>query len=308
MKLPALILTLILTQLAATSTSIADESQHNDEAGSHFDKILASRPTARTPSYTLNYSLSAETDFDDVDGNFSYSQLTLQGGLYKPIKLHQNHTIIINSAFTRTNLQTDTFLSDLDLYELSLNFRWIYSKPGSRWAWVSSLSPSITSDLGEVSSESFALDGIAGFNYQKSASFSWLGGFVFFLNDFEKRIFPGIGFRWRPDVATELEYTGIRLRGSWQPSDDWIWRFDARPAGGTWHINENNQDLNIDVDSYQVGIGVEHRLTKKLWLGLTGGITLGNELEIETSSGRRLFREDAETGWFGQLGLRLTVW
>lgn len=289
-----------LSLLADTVIDVPEESG--------IDRHLASRPTARVPSYFLDYTTTSDTDFDDVDGGFSFTQLSIDGGICAPLKFNDKNTLIIKSTYERTDLETDTMLGDQDLHTLKVHFRWIYSDSASKWSWITLLSPGFSSDGGSLSSDDFSLNGVAGFGYKKSDKFSWLGGVAFFTNDFESRIFPGIGFRWRPADNAELEYTGIRLKGSWQPSDDWIYRFDARPGGGTWHIREGGEDLNVDVDSYQIGFGVERRLTEKLWLNLTGGVTVGNELEIESDSGKEIFREEAEAGWFAQIGVRLAVW
>lgn len=306
----------IITSLAISLPSILWAETTGDTVGedsgeSGMEELLSARPTARIPSYFLNYKETSTNDFDDVDGGFSYSQLSIDGAICTPIKFNSNHTLIIKARYRNTDLDIDTALGGLDLHDLHdvrVDFRWVYSVAGSKWSWVNVLSPGVATDGGSIGSDDFSLNAVFGVGYQKSEKFRWLGGIAFFANDFETRAFPGIGFTWRPADNAELEFTGIRLRGSWQPSDEWIYRFDARPGGGTWQVEENGEEFNVDLDSYQIGFGVERRLTKKLWLNFTGGITLGNEIEVETSAGQRVFQEDAEAGWFGQLGIRLAIW
>lgn len=290
--------------LAAPFTATADDS--SDRVS--ISNFLLSRSPATAPSYRLDYNVASEVDFDDVNGSFSYSSLSLKLPLTAPIHFNSNNALLIGTSYTSTTIETDTSLGDLDLHDLRLNLRWIYQEPGSNWSWMTVISPGIATDGGHIGSDDFSVNGRIGFRYAKSDRFAWLGGVAFFTNSYENRIYPGLGFQWRPTDETQLDFTGISLKGSWQPSDDWIFRFDARPAGGTWNIDESGQSLDLDLDSYQVGIGMERRMSNKVWLGLSGGITLANELEAETSSGRRLFEEDADGGWFAQLGIRATVW
>ena len=124
----------------------------------------------------------------------------------------------------------------------------------------------------------------------------------------ETRVYPGIGFQWRPCDNMQVDYTGIGVKASWMPSDDWIFYAEANPASGYWNIEEGGESLNLKLQSYQVGVGAERRLSERTWLGAYAGVTLANELEVETTSGDRVFKEDADAGWYARLGLRVTVW
>ncbi len=280
-----------------------------DDAGRvSIGDFLLSRAPAMAPSARLEYSVASEVDFDAAAGGFSYERVALDVPLMAPYHLNDCHAITMNAAYEVTDLQTDTFLDDMNLHDFRLNIRWMYHQPGSKWAWMTLLSPGLASDGEALDGDDFSLDGQAGFRFTKSPRFAWLGGLVFFNNSMETRIYPGIGFQWRPNDALAIHFTGPILKVSWQPHEDWILRAGIRPGGGNWNVEDKGASFDVKLRSYQAAIGVERRLSDKIWLGLWGGVTFANELEIETASGRRLLNQDADSGWFVKLGIRRAIW
>jgi hypothetical protein len=270
--------------------------------------FLLSRTPAMAPSAHLEYSVASEVDFDAAAGGFSYDRLNLKVPLMAPYHLNNCHAVTLGVEYEATGLQTDTFLKDMDLHDFRLNIRWMYHQPGSKWAWMTRLSPGMATDGEGMDGDDFSLNGQMGFRFNKSPRFAWIGGLVFFMNSMETRIYPGIGFQWRPNDELQIHFSGPTLKVSWQPHEDWILRADIRPGGGNWNVENKGEGFDVKLRSYQAAIGVERRLSDKTWLGLWGGVTFANDLEIETASGQRLFNEDADTGWFVKLGIRRAIW
>ncbi|MGJ8678178.1 MAG: DUF6268 family outer membrane beta-barrel protein [Akkermansiaceae bacterium] len=301
MKLKLLITSLLL---AGPLTAWADDASDSVS----ISDFLLSRSPATAPSYRLDYTSASEVDLDDVDGKFSYQSLRLDAPLTAPLHFNRNNALLIGLTYNNTGLDTNSVLGDLDLHDLRLNLRWIYRDQGSKWSWMTVLSPGIVTDGSDIGSDDFSINGRVGFRYAKSDRFSWLGGAVFFVNSLETRVYPGIGFQWRPTDELEIDFTGIGFKASWQSSDDWIFYANSGPAGGYWNIEEGGESLNLKLQSYQIGVGLERRLAEKVWLGAYVGATIFNELELETASGNSLFEEDAETGFYAKLALRVIAW
>lgn len=296
--------TLLPIFLITSSLSVsAEEAGRANAGGFEFPRL-----TAAAPSINIQYSTASEVDFDDAAGGFSYQRLAFERPLLKPIRLNGRNIIMLSTAYEATQLDTDTFLGDVDLHDLRFNIRWIYKQPGSKWTWGANFSPGIATGGGGIDMDDFSLNGQLGFSYQKSPHFAWIGGLVFFHNSMETRIFPGIGFQWRPSADFQFTWAGPNLKMLWQPHDDWLLHAYIEPGGGNWNTEKNGESFDVKMRSYQAAIGVERRLADKIWLGLWGGATFGNELEIETASGKRLFNEDADMGWFVKLGVRKVIW
>lgn len=270
--------------------------------------FMLSRSPAIAPSTRIDYTLASEVDFDSVSGGFSYERLDLSIPLAAPLYLNDCHALVFALDYDATWLDTDTALGDMDLHDLRLSIRWMFRQPGSRWSWTTVLSPGIATDGESINGDDFVLSGQAGFRYRQSERFAWLGGVVFFVDSMETRIFPGLGFQWMPKDNVFVRLSGPNLQVSWQPHDNWILHAGISSGGGTWNVEQNGSSFDVRLKSYQAAVGVERRLTDKVWLGLWGGATFANDLEIETASGNNLFNEDAEAGWFVRLGIRKVVW
>ena len=273
-----------------------------------IDDFLLTKAPATAPSVRVSYTLGSEADFDSAVGGFSYKGTELDIPLRAPHYLNDYHALTFGAIYKATWLDTDTFLNNMDLHEFRLKLRWMYRQPGSQWSWMGLLQPGLATDGSSIDMDDFILDGQLGFRYAKTSRFAWIGGVVVFYNSMETRVYPGIGFQWQPSDKVTVSLTGPNFKASWQPHDDWILYAGAKAAGGTWNVRDNGQDFDVRVRSYQAGIGVERRLADKIWLGLWGGVTFANDLEIETASGRELFDDDADIGWFMKLGIRRAIW
>ncbi|MCP5537020.1 MAG: hypothetical protein H7A51_12435 [Akkermansiaceae bacterium] len=270
--------------------------------------FLLSRSPATAPSTQLDYSMATEVDFDAAAGGFSYQRQELDVPLTAPMHINRCNAVNLGVVYEATQLDTNTFLGNMDLHDFRINIRWIYRQPGSKWGWMALLSPGLATDGEGVNADDFSINGQVGFRYTKSPGFAWLGGVVFFSNSFDTTVYPGIGFQWKPSDDVQVTWAGPSFKASWQPHQDWLLHATFGSAGGNWNVENSGGSFDVKLRSYQAGVGVERRLSDKIWLGLWGGATFANDLEIETASGKRLFNQDADMGWFVKLGVRRIVW
>ena len=63
---------------------------------------------------------------------------------------------------------------------------------------------------------------------------------------------------------------------------------------GIWNLSQDGR--NLELESYQVSLGVERHIGGVWWLGAPAGVTLAYELDLEASSGNEILSEDAEDG------------
>ena len=273
-----------------------------------MNDFFLSRSPAVAPSASISYTLASEVDFNSVSGGLSYEQAELSIPLSAPMYLNDCHALVFGLDYTATWLDSDVMVRDMDLHDFRLSVRWMFRQPGSRWAWNARLSPGVATDGGNVSGDDFVISGQAGFRYKVSSRFAWLGGVVFFKDPLETRVFPGIGFQWMPKDNLTVRFSGPVLRVSWQPHDDWLVHAGVRPSGGAWNVRQSGGSFNVRLDSFEAGMGVERRLSEKIWLGFWAGATIANDLEIETTSGNRLFKDDLDTGWYARIGIRKILW
>lgn len=295
------ILPVLLCSLIATPEALSEERVS-------LSDFLLSRAPATAPSTKASYSMAGEVDFDSNPGGFSHERFELDVPFSAPHYLNDANAFMIGMDYIASWLDTDTDLGNMDLHDFRLKLRWMHRQPGSKWSWMTLLQPGLATDGNSIDSDDFSFNGQTGFRYSSSADFAWIGGVTVFYNSMETRVYPGIGFQWRPSDDLLVRLTGPSFKASWQPREDWILHAEVSPAGGTWNVEEAGADYDVRLRSYSAAIGVEHELSEKLWLGLWGGITFANDLDIDTASGTGVFDGDADEGWFVKLGIRRIVW
>ncbi len=270
--------------------------------------LLPNRSPATAPSASVDYTVVPELDFGSAAGGLSCARLELDMPLSKPLRINRRQMLVFSAGYEATWLDTDTFLGSMDLHDFRLKVRWLHSEPGRRWAWTALLEPGVGTGSGGGGGDVFSINGQLGFRYRKSPEFAWLGGVMFFHNSMDTRVYPGIGFQWNPSDDVVVRWAGTDFRASWQVHDDWLLHAGVWAGGGTWSVRQGGGGFSVRLRTFHAGLGVERRLTEKIWLGLWGGTTFASNLEIETAPGERLFKEDAETGWFVKLGIRRVFW
>ena len=172
--------------------------------------FLFKKSDAISPSYNLSYTIAYEVDFDNLPGYFSCERIKLNLLLSAPIRINSNTSLLVGFAYEYTNLDLELGSSfEEDLIDARLNFRWLYKPPGSNWSWSLGLSPRLVPDGNNISSDDFAINYNLGFRYKVSDGFAWTGG----VNSKENKVFPGIGFQWKSTDDTQLDFTGIGLKG-----------------------------------------------------------------------------------------------
>ncbi|MBK1792035.1 DUF6268 family outer membrane beta-barrel protein [Persicirhabdus sediminis] len=304
MKRPLLIFTLCCPSFAAAevenTTGMADE---------YFLK----RDDLNAPSAYLQFGWSGDSDFKSSDARISYTRLTMRTALYKPVQLTDNLRLLPTLRYESTWFDLDGIdaLNDVNVHTLAFSFNFFYNQPGSKWSFIATATPGISSDFSDVNGDDFYINGLVGAKYRWNDDFSLLIGAGSVRRLGGQLLLPAIGFEWRPSDCTYVSLRGPVFTAAWQPHEDWIIRAMVLPGGGVWNVKDKETSASYDIkqSNFQGGLLVERRLSQHVWLTAWGGLTFANEVEIETASGgNTVFEDDIENGWFVYTGLRVAVW
>lgn len=293
--------------LVTLAVSISAASADNSGSVSIKNFTLGADDT-NAPSAKLQFSGTSDMDFDDVNDSFSHQRLLLETPLGDLININDCNALSIGLRYEAAWLETNSFLGDMDLHDARISFTWIHHQPGSKWSFLAALSPGIASDLDGVDGDDFSLNGKAGFRYAVNERFAIVAGLGVDNTTGDRSLYPAIGFQWRPMDDVHVTLLGATFTASWQPHSDWLVRFGVWPAGGVWNVEQNGNSFDVSLRTYRAAIGVERRLSDKVWLSIWTGTTLANNLEVETASGGNIFDESAEGGLFFNVGLRVAAW
>lgn len=195
---------------------------------------------------------------------------------------------------------------DQDLHSISLSSFFIYSEKSSPWIFGGWARAEMASNFDTgTNGDAMSYDVIAGAAYKISDTLTvGLGAAAINLNN-DDEYYVGPAIDWKPNDCFHVGLLGPNAVASYTPGEDWEFSLRGDASGDEWDVDNGT---TLDLDSYRIGLYVDRRLTGDLWLRIGGGITVSNSLELETTNGDRLFKEDLGEGWFGEIALRLAVW
>ncbi len=151
------------------------------------------------------------------------------------------------------------------------------------------VSPGISSDFQNTSSESIRTSGMGMLIFAQSSELQWMFGVVY-LNRDDVRLLPAVGLNWSPDARTKLELTFPRprfLRQIAVSGETERWGYLAAEfGGGTWAI-ERTGGVNdvVTIRDYRLLVGMEYRQPlDRSWFWETG-LVIGREVDYSSNLG-----------------------
>ncbi len=272
------------------------------------EDFTVGKSDANAPSAKLQISSTSTMDFDSAAGGFSLDRMVLDMPIGGLIPLGDSNALGVGMSYEGTRLNTRLMLGDKNLHDLRLGITWYHHAQGSPWSLLATVSPGISSDFSKVSGDDFSLNWLSGVRYAWTDKFALVAGLGSDTSTGDDSVFFTLGFQWQATDDIYVSLVGATFIATWQPCEDWLWRVGVWPEGGIWNVENGGASFDVNLKSYRAAIGLEHRLRDKMWLTIWAGATFANELEIETTGGTRVFRDDAEMGWFVNLGLRVAAW
>lgn len=258
----------------------------------------------------LQWYSHGEVDADDGGPDMQMDQWRLQSSLGKPLTLTDSLFLLPGFRYEYTDFEgpaagLGTYSGDLHMAELPLLF--IYKPTGSPWSYNARLSPGIASDFESVDSDDFFFDVRVGAEYKFSDRLSINFGLAYSRITGEPEVLPYLGFEYDMNDQWQFALRGPTLEARYHMNESWIVRFIGEPGGGSWNIDTADSDY-LAVQSYRVGVSIEHEVIKDLWVTAGVGFTLANQVEWMNDSGSTIRKEDYDSGTYFTLGLRLRDW
>ena len=213
------------------------------------------------------------------------------------------------TALDFNDTPADFPIGDEDLHSLNLSAFAISMREGSPWIYGGWARAELATDFEDVGEDDFTFDlgGGAGYRFNEKFTLGF-GAVVLNLNG-DTRFFPGIGFDWMVNDQVRIGLYGPTFIAAYSFDENWLFSLRGDSGGGIWNIDDaDGRSHSIDLSSYRLGVYASRRLSGNLWLTAGAGATVGNDIRLTEPNGDRLFKEDMDTGLFGQITLRMKVW
>lgn len=147
---------------------------------------------------------------------------------------------------------------------------------GPGWSAMAILSPSFSSDSGNISGDSFSLMGIAMIGKEFNPTLSWNIGVVGMTRG-DMKVLPMLGVRWifAPDWELKLGFphTGV----SCKISEAFTLNAGASFHGGSYYLSKAPAaglgKTYLDYQEIRMGLSAEYQISKKISVVVDGGMT-----------------------------------
>jgi hypothetical protein len=260
-------------------------------------------------------SFSHAGDMDlDRGGSLSVPRFEIRSLLSRPITPAEGILVIPMFQYKFAQLDFDGTpanfpIGDEDLHSLNLSAFLLSSCKGSPWLYGGWVRAEMATDFQHIDGDDFTFDVAAGAGYKLNERFTLgFGGVLLNLNG-DTRFFPGVFFDWAATEQIRVGFYGPALVATYEHDDNWLFSLRGDSGGDVWNITDTGgASRSIDLTSYRLGLYASRRLTADLWLTVGAGATFGNEIELTRPKGDRIFKDDMDSGLFGQVSLRVIKW
>jgi hypothetical protein len=254
-----------------------------------------------------------DLEFDDSSAELDVSRYLVAGFLHKPVGIGGDWKFLsaLDAGVTTLDF-SDTpkgfAVGDEDLYRTALHGM-IYGKPADgRWLYAGWARANLATDFEEVDGDDFYFDVAAGAGYLVTDELMvGLGAAGLRLGN-DGMFVGGPFFYWKPTREIDVSLMGALFNAIWRPCDDWALALRVRPSGGSWNIDDAGLSRQVDLRSFSARLHLERRIWDELWLSVGVGYSFANQLELRTTGGGELFKDDLGGGLSTSVALRLRRW
>ncbi|NRB41017.1 MAG: hypothetical protein HRU20_21525 [Pseudomonadales bacterium] len=179
-----------------------------------------------------------------------------------------------------------------ELHNLAVSMEYIQRR--DKWTHVYLLEPGIYSDLDSISSDDLGLTARYTSLYHASDDWDYLMGLGAGRQFGEPRFYPLLGAIYHPSENFVFSITFPAMGLSYQFNPEWIFYSYLKPIGSQWNVSnvvplEAGFDAEGSVDfvaiGYQGVVGLERKVSKRLWCGFEIGQLFNQEYQFKDQGG-----------------------
>lgn len=244
------------------------------------------------------------------DGGGSVSKYRLGADVAVPLIMNERFKLTAGAIYRFDQFDFDGVPEplgggSLELHraELPLN---LWTDHSEKWKSWLRFQPGLASDFENVSGDDLTLTALALLAYKYSDTLTFAGGAYYSRDLGDSTVLPALGFIWEPSPRWIVGITAPRLEIIHAPTRDWLITANAFPSGGGWNVSgvsESGEDVDFNYSAIRTSLGIDRRLTGRLW----GFVDLGYEFaqEIELDGAGEDFSEDLDGNFFFNAGVKL---
>ena len=242
-------------------------------------EFVLARATTNVPFQPLgwlsakNYGAAELRTPGSADASVTYQQTSLSQAGFIPLLASSRDAVVIGEWVGWTHFQVDGSGSeDFSVLSVAVPLGWM-RQVSPDWQLASFVAP-----LGHKASSVGAdwyWEGMAGVfaRYARNEQVAWIFGFFADVSRDDKFYIPYVGATWIVDqrwtISAVLPWPAVL----YAPTGDTFFRLGVAPSGATWSTRQDGEVVAVDLDSWDLGLSVEHRLWGNVWGRVEAGVT-----------------------------------
>ncbi len=254
------------------------------------------------PGYMVDTTWVGSQDFE---GNLTGSFDTFELRTIIPVwstKVGEGGRLSMSLGYNWTQLEFAAG-ARYDLYTLEAQIGYFWNSPTSDWWGLGFVTPGLASDFNGLSGDDFQISALGLIGYEFTETFTLAGGvFANYANQ-DGMVLPALGFIWQPGAWT-VQVTPPFMVVGYTLTDDVTVSLSLYPSGGSWDLDDPNQQNTLKVSGWQSAASVIWKATDKLTVSVRAGMNFGGELEFRDNAERVIVDENLDPAPFGALNVR----
>ena len=272
MRRLALLLTLIATESRAAG--LEDWIQSFAQSDFRFNRSASNAPFA--PLGWASYAQYGNSDFSvpgNSDASVSYRQTSLTEAALVPVLINPRDALVVGEWVSLTRFDTDSStLGKFDAVSISLPLGW-GRQASEKWQYAAFVAPLGHKASLDNSPWYWEYMGGAFARYTASDSVSWVYGMYVDLSPVENFYIPYVGANWIINRQWTLSAIMPWPAVLYAPTTDTFFRFGVAPTGASWALQPKTNQVELNLDAWNLGISMEHRVHGRFWARIEAGIS-----------------------------------
>ncbi len=220
-----------------------------------------------------SYGKTRFTALDEALPRIEFKQTSLSQASLVPVMAGQRDAFAIGEWISASTFTTDAPLID-GFSSVSVGIPLCWARQASaKWQLAAFVAP-----LGHKASlhdSSWYWEGMGGAfgRFSPGGRLTWVFGFYADVSPDDDFYVPYVGATWianeRWTISAILPWPGV----TYAPTRDTFLRLGVSPSGASWAVSPRSGDIAMNLDSWNAGLSLDHRLWHNLWLHAESGIS-----------------------------------
>ncbi|GAB5450944.1 MAG: hypothetical protein Hals2KO_12720 [Halioglobus sp.] len=235
----------------------------------HDSDFVFPRAQSNAPMFPLaSIGVTAYTDSEvkNPDGAaLEYDINRTTQTAFLPIQMSRRDALIVGNYLSSSDFSVQNDNGDsFKVVSIGLPVGW-FRQANEEWQVAGFVMPLAHKSSENGSDWNWQYLGGAFSRYEQNEHLWWAFGFYFDIAPGDNFYIPYVGASWtineRWTISAIMPWPSV----VYSPSRDWSMRFGASPSGASWSFAPEQDEIAMNISTWDFGISLDRRVYKRLW-------------------------------------------